>query len=143
MTDRALFGLPPLPRPKRTLLQLEQRRGDGHKYFTVLKNCLALRCGLSYSLALRKDPAWGDKCSTGDKPGGPQLVRPDATKKSGKRLTADDRFDNFCKAMAEQELFESGAFPNAKDARTSGKSCRKWSSRLLTRRPKSGAKRLK
>ena len=58
----------------------------------------------------------GDECSTGDKPGGPQLVRPDATKKSGKRLTADDRFNNFCKAMAEQELFESGAFPNAKDA---------------------------
>lgn len=27
-----------------------------------------------------------------------------------------DQFNNFCKAMAEQELFEAGVFPNATDA---------------------------
>jgi hypothetical protein len=47
---------------------------------------------------------------------GPQLAPKDAAKKSRKRLTADDKLNNFCKAMAEQELLESGAFPKAKDA---------------------------
>lgn len=50
-----------------------------------------------------------------DKPRGPKLVPPDAGKKRRKRLSADEQFNNLCKAMAEDELFESGALPHAKD----------------------------
>jgi hypothetical protein len=57
-----------------------------------------------------------DDARDGEKPPGPQLVPKDAGKKGRKRLTSDDRLNNFCKAIAEQELFESGAFPNAKEA---------------------------
>ncbi len=35
-------------------------------------------------------------------------------KKEEQSLSALDQFNNFCKAMAEQELFEAGAFPNAR-----------------------------
>jgi hypothetical protein len=37
-------------------------------------------------------------------------------KKKQSSFSALDQFNNFCKAMAEQELFEAGVFPNAKDA---------------------------
>jgi hypothetical protein len=57
-----------------------------------------------------------DDSSKKEKRRGPQLVPKDAAKKTRKRLTADDKLNNCCKAMAEQELLESGAFPNAKDA---------------------------
>ena len=36
-------------------------------------------------------------------------------KKEQQSLSALDQFNNFCKARAEQELFEAGAFPNARD----------------------------
>ena len=38
------------------------------------------------------------------------------TKKKQASLSALDQFNNFCTAMAEQELFEAGVFPNARDA---------------------------
>jgi hypothetical protein len=37
-------------------------------------------------------------------------------KKKQPPLSALDQFNNFCKAMGEQELFEAGVFPNATDA---------------------------
>ena len=37
-------------------------------------------------------------------------------KKKQPSLSPLDQFNNFCKAMAEQELFEAAIFPNARDA---------------------------
>ncbi len=84
-----------------------------------------------------------DDSSKKEKPPGPQLVQKEATRKSRKRLTPDDKLNNFCKAMAEQELFEAGAFPNARDAGDVREEMgKKWSGRLLTRKPRDGAGRL-
>ena len=37
-------------------------------------------------------------------------------KKTTSAFTPAEQWENFCEAMAEQELLEAGAFPNAKDA---------------------------